>query len=111
MLVKVDGEIITGNMFLIVPLFLASPWRRSRRLYFLFFLSALAGLLVIQVFTLGCFAQHALQKIPEVKNSTGMLAARLLDTYLNYSYLGLYVLLIATWFPYIALVMMRTRKR
>jgi hypothetical protein len=106
----VAGEIVTGNTFLLLPLFLASPIRRCWKAYVLFLSGGLVGAIAIHLYTMGCFVQHALQRLPEVRSQTGSLSSWVVETYLHYSYIGLYVLIFATWFPYMGYFMMRTRK-
>jgi hypothetical protein len=99
---------ITSNECTLLALYLASPAGPYRRLYARWFAGSLIGLLLIHVATVIVTAQSAVASHPAYGTPPGPWAARCAKYVLFYEQIGMYLLVLVLWLPYIVVYLRST---
>jgi hypothetical protein len=103
-ILNIVGEDITSNTAMLFSLYLASPIRHRVRKFIKFFLASIFILLTVHCFTVSTMILSALAQTPQVLRnySIELSIIRAADNYiLFYELIGMYVIILALWFPYI----------
>ncbi len=110
---KIVAEDITSNTAMLVSLYLASPIRPRIRRFAKFLLVSLLILFAVHCLTVGATIQYAFMTSRAIlgMHSYGPITTKLVDSYTYfYELIGMYLVVLALWFPYIVIRMAEQRK-
>ncbi|NIO00869.1 MAG: hypothetical protein GTO42_01805 [Candidatus Latescibacteria bacterium] len=111
---NIVGEDITSNTAMLLALYAASPIRIHLRKFVAFFIASLLILFFVHCLTLATMIQYSLIINPEImrRYSFKVFTIKAVDAYIYfYEIIGMYLIILAIWFPYIIICAAEAKRR
>lgn len=111
---KIVGEDITSNTTMLLSLYLASPIRPYLRKFIIFFAASILILFLVHCFTVSMTILYAFASNPDIMkhHPVGPTTIKAVDDYVYfYELIGMYLIILALWFPYIGSYLTDMKRR
>ncbi len=111
---KIVAEDITSNTAMLLSLYLASPIRLYLRKFIIFFAASILILFLVHCFTVSVTILYAFASNPDImeRHPLGPTTIKAVDDYVYfYELIGMYLIVLALWFPYIGCCLTDMKRR